>query len=105
SDILAGVETVLTPPERLVRTIRALVKRGLFLTVCAATALAVSGTAQAASQRVEVVAALQAPPLARASTSTLAFTRTERAARLNLRAPSSRAYVRRLESAQDAVAR
>jgi subtilisin family serine protease len=81
------------------------VKRGLLLTACAAAALVGAGAANAASQRVEVVVGLQAPPLARASVSSLAFTRSARTARLSLRAPSSVAYVRELESAQDAVAR
>jgi subtilisin family serine protease len=81
------------------------VKRGLLLSLCVAAALAAPAVAHAAAPRVEVVVGLQAPPLAQASSSTRAFTRAARTARLNLRAPSSVAYVRDLESAQDAVAR
>jgi subtilisin family serine protease len=82
------------------------VKRGLLLSLCIAAAFAGPAVARAAAApRVEVVVGLQGPPLAQASTSSRAFTRAARAARLNLRAPSSRAYVRELESTQDALAR
>jgi subtilisin family serine protease len=56
--------------------------------------------AAATPRQVEVVVALDAPPLARAIASSRALTTAARTRRLNLRAPTSVAYLRALATAQ-----
>ena len=78
-------------------------KRGLVV-LCALTVLVAAGPATASPERIQLVVGLEAPPLARAAVATRAFTLRTRAARLDLRAPSSVSYVRALERAQAALA-
>jgi subtilisin family serine protease len=73
-------------------------KRGLL--ICGLLGLAVAPAAQAAP--VEVIVTLKQPPLAEvfAHSRSLAFSSFARPHRLQLAAPASRSYLRRLESAQ-----
>jgi subtilisin family serine protease len=80
--------------------------RGLVFAVVAALAvLAAAPAAPAAGSRIEVMAELGPPPLARAVTESRALRADVRRARLDLRGPLSTAYLHELAAHQDAVAR
>ena len=76
------------------------VRRGLL--AAAAVALVAAGPATAAERprAVEVVVALEAPPLARAVASSRVFTAAAKRERLSLRSPSSVSYVASLAASQ-----
>jgi subtilisin family serine protease len=80
-------------------------KRGLVLGVLLLMLLATAGPAQAASaaRELELVVALEAPPLARAVAASRALTVAARGERLNLRSATSTAYLRELAAAQRTV--
>ena len=79
-------------------------RRGLLLLLALGLAAALPGTAAAApSRQVQLVVGLEGPPLARATASSRALAAHARQARLNLRAPSSVAYLHGLEAQQRAV--
>jgi subtilisin family serine protease len=80
-------------------------RRGLVLGVIAFALLATASPAQASSpvRELELVVALEAPALAKAVATSRALTATARRERLNLRSPTSAAYLRQLGAAQRAV--
>jgi len=80
----------------------ATVKRALLLATVALVALAAAGPAASAAppREVELVVALDAPPLAHAVAGSRALSLSVRRARLNLRTPTSRSHLRSLASAQ-----
>jgi subtilisin family serine protease len=73
-------------------------KRGLIVGVVLVALLALAGPAQA--HKLEVVVALEAPPLARAHATSRALTAAVRRERLSLRSPTSIGYLRALAAPQ-----
>ena len=76
------------------------VLRGLLVAMVAALVAAPAVSAADGDRPVEVVVTLDAPPLARAVSSSRAFTAEVRRARLDLADPSSTSYLRELASVQ-----
>ena len=79
------------------------VKRGLLLAALLAAGAAAPARAEVPPDPVEVVVGLHAPPLARAVATSRVLTSSARRTRLDVRAPMSRGYLRRLEASQRAL--
>src|SRR5512135_736413 len=99
----AGIVAPDRKAERTSNHTMRVMRWGLMVAVCAAVSAVAALPAQA-SGRVEVIAELAPPPLARAVASSLALRPAVRQARLDLAAPLSHGYRADLGRAQAAVA-